>query len=74
LGPSLHSKHPMAAGYVSDITRFLNELKQKNPDLDRGQKEGRAIYWDRDVDPDLYKRFEQSKLAQPAYVYQPKAR
>ena len=33
-----------------------------------------AIWWDRDVDPDLYKRFEQSSLPQPAYVYQPKAR
>ena len=64
----------MAAGYESDITRFLRELKDRNPDLDRGQREGRAIWWDRDVDPDLYKRFEQSTLPQPAYVYQPKTK
>jgi hypothetical protein len=63
----------MAAGYESDITRFIRELKERNPDLDRQQREGRAIWWDRDVDPDLYKRFEQSSLPQPAYVYQPKA-
>jgi hypothetical protein len=64
----------MAAGYESDITRFIRELKERNPDLDRQQREGRAIWWDRDVDPDLYKRFEQSSLPQPAYVYQPKAK
>lgn len=64
----------MAAGYESDITRFLRELKDRNPDLDREQREGRAIWWDRDVDPDLYKRFEQSTLPQPAYVYQAKTK
>jgi hypothetical protein len=64
----------MAAGYESDITRFLRELKQKNPDLERQQRESRAIWWDKDLDPDLYRRFEQSELPQPGYVYQPKAK
>lgn len=64
----------MAAGYVSDFTRFLQELREKNPDLDRQQREGRAIWWDKDVDPELYKRFNESTLPQPAYVYQPKAK
>jgi hypothetical protein len=64
----------MAAGYVSDFTKFLQELKEKNPDLDRQQREGRAIWWDKDVDPDLYKRFRDSTLPQPPYVYQPKAK
>jgi hypothetical protein len=63
----------MAAGYVSDFTRFIQDLKAENPDLDRQQREGRAIWWDKDVDQDLYKRFRQSTLPQPAYVYQPKA-
>ena len=64
----------MAAGYESDITLFLRDLKEKNPQIDRQQREGRAIFWDRDVDPDLYKRFGESTLAQPGYVYQPKAK
>ncbi|MGB2817936.1 MAG: DUF3460 family protein [Burkholderiaceae bacterium] len=64
----------MAAGYVSDFTRFLQELREENPDLDRQQREGRAIWWDKDVDPELYKRFNESTLPQPAYVYQPKAK
>lgn len=63
----------MAAGYVSDITLFLRELKAENPDLERQQRAGRAIWWDKDVDPDLYGRFRDSTLPQPAYVYQPKA-
>jgi hypothetical protein len=64
----------MAAGYVSEFTQFLRALKQQNPDLDRQQREGRAIWWDKDVDPDLYKRFKESQLPQPAYVYQSKAK
>ena len=64
----------MAAGYVSDFTKFLQDLKDKNPDLDRQQREGRAIWWDKNVDPELYKRFSASTLPQPAYVYQPKAK
>jgi hypothetical protein len=57
------------AAYESDITKFLRELKERNPDLEREQREGRAIWWDKDVDPDLYQRFRQSSLPQPAYVY-----
>jgi Protein of unknown function (DUF3460) len=64
----------MAAGYISDFTKFLQELKEGNPDLDRQQREGRAIWWDKNVDPELYKRFNESTLPQPAYVYQPKAK
>jgi hypothetical protein len=58
--------------YVSDVTRFLRELKQNNPELERDQREGRAIWWDKNMDPELYKRFDESTVPQPAYVYQPK--
>jgi hypothetical protein len=61
----------MAAGYESEITRFIRDLKQRNPDLERQQREARATWWDRDLDPELYRRFEQSSLPYPAYVYQP---
>ena len=59
----------MPSGYESDITRFLRELKQKNPDIERGQREGRAIFWDKNIDAELYKRYEASVVPQPAYVY-----
>jgi len=59
----------MQRAYESDITRFLRELKKKNPDIERGQREGRAIFWDKNIDADLYKRYEASEVPQPAYVY-----
>ena len=31
----------MRSGYESDITRFLRELKKKNPNIERVQREGR---------------------------------
>ena len=64
----------MAAPYESEITKFLRQLKEANPALDRGQREGRAIWWDKEMDRDLYRRFDESTLPQPAYVYQPKAK
>jgi hypothetical protein len=62
------------AAYESEITLFLRELKQQDPTIESGQREGRAIFWDRNPDPDLYRRFRQSRVPQPAYVYQPKAK
>ena len=61
----------MAAGYVSDITRFIRELRQQHPEIVRDQKVGRAIWWDKDLDPSLYRGFDESKLSQPGYVYNP---
>ena len=64
----------MAAAYESEITKFLRQLKEEQSRPRLGQREGRAIWWDKDVDRDLYRRFDESTLPQPAYVYQPKAK
>ena len=56
--------------YESDLTKFIRELKQKLPDLERKQREGRAIWWDKDLDPEQLKRWQESKVPQPPYVYQ----
>lgn len=61
----------MAKSYESEVTRFLRELKDRDPQIAAGQRVGRAMYWDRSLDRDLYRRFEQSDVPQPAYVYQP---
>lgn len=34
-------------GYQSDITKLINELKEKNPDLELNQSAGRALLWDK---------------------------
>ncbi len=64
----------MLRRYESEITRFLRELKEKNPEIDRGQKVGRSIFWDKNIDSDLYRRYEESDVPQQAYVYQTKAK
>ena len=61
----------MAKPYESDVTRFLRELKAKKPEIEARQREGRALLWDRDLDPDEQARYRAAKVPQQAYVYQP---
>lgn len=58
------------AAYESDLTRFIRELKAKQPDLERRQREGRALLWDRELDPEQLRRWRESKVPQQPYVYQ----
>jgi hypothetical protein len=62
------------AEYESDITRFIRELREKQPDLERKQREGRAIYWDKQLDFEQLARWRESKVPQQPYVYQTKAK
>lgn len=57
--------------YVSDFTRFLTDMKQKNPQLEAEQQAGRARLWDKDkIDLDDMRRTQESRVKQKAYVYQ----
>lgn len=58
------------AEYESDLTKFIRELKSKQPDLERRQREGRAIWWDKNLDPEQLGRWQESKVPQKPYVYQ----
>jgi len=61
--------------YQSEATRFINELKQKNPNIEVGQREGRALLWDKaPIDLDQMERLKQSRVRQQGYVYQNKVR
>lgn len=64
----------MSRSYESEVGQFLRQLKEGNPDIEPGQKQGRAIWWDKTIDLDLYRRFGESRMPQPAYVYQSKAK
>ncbi len=58
-------------GYESDITKFIEELKKKNPKLEEQQMVGRALLWDKaPIDLDRQHRTEESCVAQKPYVYQ----
>ncbi|MCF8195439.1 MAG: DUF3460 family protein [Polynucleobacter sp.] len=58
------------AHYQSSITLFLNQLKQKNPEIEKGQIAGRALLWDKPpVSLDDQRRMKLAKIPQKAYVY-----
>ena len=62
----------MAAPYESDITKMIRSLLEKKPQIVEEQKKGRAMWWDKRLDPDAQKRARDSRVDQKAYVYQTK--
>jgi hypothetical protein len=61
------------AMYESDHTKFIAELKAKNPGIEEGQREGRALLWDKaPISLSDQDRRAQSRVRQQAYVYQNK--
>jgi len=60
-----------ARHYVSDHTRFIDELRAKKPGLEQAQQQGRAIWWDKSPqDLALSREMDAGRVPQPAYVYQ----
>ncbi len=59
--------------YESEITRFIKDLKQKNPNLEEEQRAGRALLWDKpSIDLNTQEKTKESSVKQQAYVYQNK--
>lgn len=59
--------------YQSEATQFINGLKEANPHLEQGQREGRSLLWDKaPVDLDNQRRIAEARVKQQAYVYQNK--
>lgn len=59
--------------YESDHTLFIKSLKEKNPQIESGQKAGRALLWDKaPISLDEQQRQLQSAIKQQPYVYQNK--
>ena len=56
--------------YQSETTQFLTQLKTQKPELERGQREGRALLWDKAVNRQAQQEFAQARVAQKPYVYQ----
>ncbi|MEN2472808.1 DUF3460 family protein [Burkholderia stabilis] len=56
--------------YQSDVTQFLNQLKQQKPTLEEEQRQGRSLLWDKQP-IDLEERADQqeSGVKQTSYVY-----
>ena len=58
-------------GYESEMTRFLRELKQKNPQIVELQRKNRMTWWDRPQDFQAWNERAAASVAQPGYVYFP---
>lgn len=57
--------------YTSEITRFILELKEKNPFLEEEQRAGRKLLWDKEpIDLEQITRDKKSEIKQRPYVYQ----
>jgi hypothetical protein len=59
--------------YQSDVTRFIEELKDRKPTLEAEQRAGRARLWDRALDREAQADWRDAKVAQQPYVYQTNA-
>jgi len=58
-------------GYESEMTRFLRELKQQNPQIAELQKKNRMTWWDRPQDLQTWRERAAATVPQPGYVYFP---
>jgi uncharacterized protein DUF3460 len=54
--------------YVSEITRLLNEVAS-DPAVERSQREGWHIFWDKKIDFDEMDRLTAAELPPKGYVY-----
>ena len=57
--------------YQSDYTTSMNDFLQKNPSVVEDQQRLRLTWWDKQVNVDEQRRFQESKVQQKPYVYQP---
>ena len=62
----------MARPYTSEITLFIRDLLEKNPQIVEEQRRGRALWWDKKLDLDQIDRARASRVKQQGYVYQTK--
>lgn len=60
--------------YTSEITNFIEEMKEKKPTLEAEQRAGRALLWDKHLDAGLQEEFRESRVPQQPYVYQTQAK
>ncbi len=59
-----------ARHYVSEHTRFINEVLAQKPELADEQRTGRAIWWDKTPrDLDARREMDEGKVPQKPYVY-----
>ncbi len=59
------------AMYESDITKFVREMFDKQPELKQLQSRNRATWWDKTLDLEQLKRNDASEAPKAPYAYFP---
>jgi hypothetical protein len=57
--------------YESEITRFIRELKAKNPNMAELQSKNRSTWWDKPQDLEVQRERAEAAVPAPSYVYFP---
>jgi hypothetical protein len=57
--------------YESDVTKFIRDLLEKQPELKDLQKANRATWWDKKLDADQLRRNDASEAPKAPYAYFP---
>jgi hypothetical protein len=56
--------------YESEFSRFINDFKQKNPEIELKQQIGRSLLWDKTpIDLDTQRRFGESRIRQEVSAF-----
>jgi hypothetical protein len=58
--------------YKSDVTQFIDSLKQRDPQLEDRQRQGRNLLWDKQIDRQAQAEWRDVDVPQKPYVYQTK--
>jgi Protein of unknown function (DUF3460) len=58
--------------YTSDVTAFIQTLKDAKPSLEAEQRRCRALLWDKPIDRQAAADNADSRVPQQPYVYQTK--
>ena len=56
--------------YKSEVTQFIDKMKEQKPSLEAEQRAGRALLWDKNVDRGAWGEYREAEVAQKPYVYQ----
>lgn len=57
------------AGYVSELTRFMDQFLEEHPEITADQRRGFHIYWDRKVDFAEQEKAREDSVPVDSYYY-----
>jgi len=50
--------------YRSDVTQFIEQMKEQKPDLEAQQRLGRSIWWDKNLDREAIAEWKEARVPQ----------